>query len=69
MTCKEFEKIMRKIDAINKSLDKLNNMLNRVNEEEKKQILICMEYLETEYRKWESEVLRMNERKLILKKQ
>ena len=54
MTCEEFEKNQKKIGRINKLLDKLNNMLSKANEEEKKQILIYMEYLEMEYRKLEN---------------
>lgn len=66
MTYEEFEQRQRKIENINKLLDKFNNMLNRVNEDEKKQILICMEYLEMEYRKLESEHVGIN--KTISKK-
>ncbi len=54
MTYEEFEKNQKKIGIINKLLDKLNNMLSKANEEETKQILIYMEYLETEYRKLEN---------------
>ena len=45
----------KKVETINKLLDKLNNMLNKVNVDERKQILIYMEYLEMEYRKLENE--------------
>lgn len=36
-------------------------MLSKANEEEKKQILICMEYLENEYRKLENQFLKSAE--------
>ena len=54
----EFEQKQKRIGTINKILDKLNNMLNIANEEEKKQILIYMEYLENEYRKLENEFVK-----------
>lgn len=65
MTYEDFEQRQGKVENINKLLDKLNNMLNEVNEDERKQILIYMEYLEMEYKKLESEFVRI---KKIIKK-
>ena len=59
MTYKDFEYRQRKVEDINDLLDKLNNMLSMANEDERKQILIYMEYLEMEYRKLESEFIRI----------
>ena len=59
MTYEEFEKKQKKIEIINKLLDKLNSMLSKANDEETKQILIYMEYLETEYRKLENRFVKV----------
>ena len=44
-------------------LTKLNYLLNKVNDEEKEQLLSFMDYLETKYRKLESESLEDNKTK------
>lgn len=54
----EFEQKQKRIGTINKTLDKLNSTLNIANDEEKKQILIYMEYLENEYKKLENEFIK-----------
>lgn len=51
MTYEEFEEQQHKVETINKLLDKLNSMLNKVDGEERRQLLVYMEYLEIEYRK------------------
>ena len=61
MTYEELEQKLKEVETINKTLDKLNDMLNKVKEEDKQQILIYMEYLETEYRKLENEFVKIEE--------
>ena len=63
MSYEEFEKKQKKIEIINKLLDKLNYMLNKVNEEEKQQILFYMECLEMEYRKIENGLVKIKRNK------
>ena len=59
----EFERKKKIIETINKLLDKFNYLLNKVNDEEKEQLLSFMDYLETKYRKLESESLEDNKTK------
>ena len=61
MTYEELEQKLKEVETINKTLDKLNDMLDKEKEEDKQQILIYMEYLETEYRKLENEFVKIEE--------
>ncbi len=63
MTYEDFEKKQKKIEIINNLLDKLNYMLNKVNEEEKQQILFYMECLEMEYRNIENGLVKIRRNK------
>ena len=59
----EFERKQKIIETINKLLDKFNYLLNKVNDEEKEQLLSFMDYLERKYRKLESESIETNRTK------